>query len=84
MNDGEGAERRFTFSAPNASRYPEAVNMSDLLEESVLQLRKEVPLQIVVNMFQKMVGLHCSDSFYEAELFLHRMYDTSCSRKKAD
>ena len=29
--------------------------MSSLLEDAVLQLRKEVPLQLVVNMFQKMV-----------------------------
>ena len=32
------------------------VNLSGLLEEAVLQLRKDVPLELVVNMFQKMVS----------------------------
>ena len=31
------------------------VNLSELLEEAVLQLRKDVPLELVVEMFQKMV-----------------------------
>ncbi len=36
--------------------------MSSLLEDAVLQLRKEMPLQLVVNMFQKMVSLYISVS----------------------
>lgn len=31
------------------------LNLSSLLEEAVLQLRKDVPLELVVNMFQKLV-----------------------------
>lgn len=31
------------------------LNFSSLLEEAVLQLRKDVPLELVVNMFQKLV-----------------------------
>ena len=31
-------------------------NLSRLLEEAVLQLRKDVPLELVVSMFQKLVS----------------------------
>ncbi len=51
----ENALRRCTFSQDVAAANPDMVNLSSLLEEAVLQLRKEVPLQLVVNMFQKMV-----------------------------
>ncbi|PSR74313.1 hypothetical protein PHLCEN_2v9930 [Hermanssonia centrifuga] len=50
----ENALRRCTFSQDIAAANPDMVNLSSLLEEAVLQLRKEVPLQLVVNMFQKM------------------------------
>lgn len=33
-----------------------SLDLSELLEESVIQLRKEVPQELVVKMFQKMVG----------------------------
>lgn len=48
--------QKWTFTKSVASSNPELVNLAPLLDEAVLQLRKEVPLQLVVNMFQKMVG----------------------------
>ena len=33
------------------------INASSLLDEAVLQLRKNVPLELVVNMFQKLVRI---------------------------
>ena len=47
----------WTFIKSQASSNPELVNLAPLLDTSVLQLRKEVPLQLVVNMFQKMVSI---------------------------
>lgn len=52
-------ERRCTFSR---RRFAAAVggdsfeNMSEVIEEALLQLRKELPQELVVNMFQKLVG----------------------------
>ncbi|KIP04518.1 hypothetical protein PHLGIDRAFT_109438 [Phlebiopsis gigantea 11061_1 CR5-6] len=46
--------QQWTFIKSAARANPELVNLSSLLDEAVLQLRKEVPLQLVVNMFQKM------------------------------
>ncbi|KAI0629368.1 chloride channel [Trametes polyzona] len=53
---GPTADRRCTFLPPNrvAGGDSNVVNFSSLLEESVLQLRKDVPLELVVNMFQKL------------------------------
>ena len=71
--DGVLAEtHKWTFIKGLASSDPELVNLASLLDGSVLQLRKEVPLQLVVNMFQKMVSdlsrnciswLNCSPEF---------------------
>ena len=33
----------------------DVISLSHILDQSVLQLRKEVPLELVVSMFQKMV-----------------------------
>lgn len=46
---------RCTFSprSPTADNHLE--NLSDILEVTVLQLRKELPQELVVNMFQKLV-----------------------------
>ena len=35
----------------------ERVDLSSALEDSVIQLRKEVPQELVVNMFQKLVNI---------------------------
>lgn len=55
--DPDGAlteARRWTFVKAAAAADSELVNLAPLLDEAVLQLRKDVPLQLVVNMFQKM------------------------------
>ncbi|KAI0091504.1 chloride channel [Irpex rosettiformis] len=44
----------WTFVAATARQNPEFLDLSSLLDEAVLQLRKEVPLQLVVDMFKKM------------------------------
>ncbi|EKM50668.1 uncharacterized protein PHACADRAFT_264052 [Phanerochaete carnosa HHB-10118-sp] len=46
--------QRWTFIKAAAAADNELVNLAPLLDEAVLQLRKDVPLQLVVNMFQKM------------------------------
>ncbi|KAI0769196.1 Cl-channel protein [Irpex lacteus] len=48
------SNRQWTFTAAIARQNPEFVDLSPLLDEAVLQLRKEVPLQLVVDMFKKM------------------------------
>ena len=57
FNSSEGTLKcSFSISdsiLPEASR----VDLSGCLEGTVIQLRKEVPLEIVVNMFQKLVCL---------------------------
>lgn len=54
---GEEPEQisKCTFSREVAATDSELVNLSPLLDEAVLQLRKEVPLEVVVSMFQKLV-----------------------------
>ncbi|KAK7685663.1 hypothetical protein QCA50_011007 [Cerrena zonata] len=49
-----GVQRICTFSKHAAANNPDLVDLSDLIDDTVLQLRKDVPLQLVVNMFQKM------------------------------
>lgn len=39
----------------NADENGDIIYLSQLLDQAVLQLRKEVPLELVVSMFQKMV-----------------------------
>ncbi|KAL4245856.1 Chloride channel [Abortiporus biennis] len=46
--------RRCTFSKEAAASNSDLINLSVLLDEAVLQLRKEIPLEVVVQMFQKM------------------------------
>ncbi|EMD39275.1 hypothetical protein CERSUDRAFT_112928 [Gelatoporia subvermispora B] len=49
-----GAQRSCTFGAqPNAADAG-IVNLALVLEEAILQLRKDVPLELVVSMFQKL------------------------------
>ncbi|KAL6309304.1 chloride channel [Sparassis latifolia] len=49
-----GAPRRCTFLVLPGASDSELVNLSTMLEEAVLQLRKEMPLELVVSMFQKL------------------------------
>ncbi|KJA28132.1 hypothetical protein HYPSUDRAFT_34482 [Hypholoma sublateritium FD-334 SS-4] len=53
---GGDLDKTCTFSATNRLRVDalERVDLSDALEASVIQLRKEVPQELVVNMFQKL------------------------------
>jgi len=56
-NDGSPTElaRECTFSHTYAASEPDLINLSSLTEVSVLELRTEVPLELVVNMIHKMV-----------------------------
>lgn len=50
-------ERRCTFSRRRfASQGDDFENLSEVIEEALLQLRKELPQELVVNMFQKLVS----------------------------
>ena len=67
--DDPSREQRCTFLPPSRADQGDSgmVNLSGLLEEAVLQLRKDVPLELVVNMFQKMVSSPnplCSHRFW--------------------
>ena len=84
-------ERRCTFEKPRRGEQRDnapVIDLSGLLEEAVLQLRKDVPLELVVDMFQKMVRMF---SFrrdvvlltYANPPFSFRTFGISCSRKKA-
>lgn len=75
----EIATRRWTFVSTVANSRPELVNLSPLLEGAVLQLRKEVPLQLVVNMFQKMVTRSFPTPLW---LFFFLTFFPSCSHKR--
>ena len=46
-----------TFSNTYAALEPDFINLSTLMEVSVLELRTEAPLELVVNMIHKMVYL---------------------------
>jgi chloride channel 3/4/5 len=48
-------ERKCSFAKRNVTVQTNLVNLSGSLEESVLQLRKELPAELVVSMFQKLV-----------------------------
>ncbi|OJT09778.1 H(+)/Cl(-) exchange transporter 3 [Trametes pubescens] len=54
--ENPAGDRRCTFVPPShaAEGDSSVLNLSSLLEEAVLQLRKDVPLELVVNMFQKL------------------------------
>ncbi|CCM00247.1 uncharacterized protein FIBRA_02276 [Fibroporia radiculosa] len=49
-----GAMRKCTFAPHPANGNMELINLSPLLEEAALQLREEMPLEVVVSMFQKL------------------------------
>ncbi|RDX51224.1 hypothetical protein OH76DRAFT_1378993 [Lentinus brumalis] len=56
LAEDSSMDRRCTFLPPSRADEggSEMINLSHLLEEAVLQLRKDVPLELVVNMFQKL------------------------------
>ena len=49
--------RECTFSRTYAASEPNFIDLSSVMEVSVLELRTEVPLELVVNMIHKMVRL---------------------------
>ncbi|KAH9943797.1 chloride channel [Amylocystis lapponica] len=53
-----GNRRNCTFYARAATADPHIVDLSSVLEDAVLKLRKEVPLELVVSMFQKLNVRH--------------------------
>ena len=57
LNERSPAElaQEATFSHTYAASEPDFVDLSSLMEVSVLELRIEVPLELVVNTIQKMV-----------------------------
>ena len=83
--------RKCTFDKPRRSEQRDTdtvIDLSGLLEEAVLQLRKDVPLELVVDMFQKMVLIFCSRRnptllTYANLVFSTRTFGISYSRKKA-
>lgn len=52
--------RRCTFSSRRFRSNGGFENLSEVIEEAVLQLRKELPQELVVNMFQKLVCINLS------------------------
>lgn len=76
---------KWSFDQRLAEAEPGITNLSVLLEGAVLQLRKEMPLQLVVNMFQKMVSSGCLPCVRQwAHACVHRTFGMCCSRKKAN
>lgn len=65
LNDRSPPElaRECTFSRTYAASEPNFVDLSSLMEVSVLELRTEVPLELVVNMIHKMVRAYPSPLF---------------------
>jgi len=76
--------RRCTFSSRFSSAEDNLENLSNLVEEAILQLRKEQPQELVVDMFQKLVSF--TSYFQDPYLMLcwHRTFDRSCSHMKED
>ncbi len=54
----EQRSRKCVFSPRFTHTPEESINLSGVLEQSIMQIRKEVPEEIVVKMFQKLVGFH--------------------------
>jgi chloride channel 3/4/5 len=55
LSEDSEKSKRCVFSQQSSSSAEEQIDLSGLLEEAVLQLRQEVPKELVVNMFQKLV-----------------------------
>ncbi|KDQ61345.1 hypothetical protein JAAARDRAFT_149999 [Jaapia argillacea MUCL 33604] len=53
-----GTSPRCTFTRNVSSNEADALNLSPIMEKVVVQLRKEVPQELVVNMFQKLNVRH--------------------------
>jgi chloride channel 3/4/5 len=56
LDDSDADQRKICTFSQNRLRVPaeERIDLSSALEDSIIQLRKEVPQELVVNMFQKL------------------------------
>jgi len=75
--------RECTFSHTYAASEPDFIDLSSLMEVSVLELRTEVPLELVVNMIHKMVRAFFFPLFFSRLTrcaTFHRTCDKSFSR----
>ena len=50
-----GQRRRCTFASRDTPTESDLVDLSEVLEDAVLQMRPEMPLELVVSTFQKLV-----------------------------
>jgi chloride channel 3/4/5 len=74
--------RRCTFSSWRSTTEDDLEDLSDVVEEAVLQLRKEQPQELVVDMFQKLVSAAASLWNVELSVGSNRTSDRFCSRTK--
>ena len=54
-----GQRRRCTFASRDTPTESDLVDLSEVLEDAVLQMRPEMPLELVVSTFQKLVRTPC-------------------------
>lgn len=78
-----GQRRRCTFASSDTPTEPDLVDLSEVLEDAVLQMRPEMPLELVVSTFQKLVrvlsrvvvpqltGVHrtCATSYFRGAVY---------------
>lgn len=76
--------RRCTFSSRRSAAEDNLENLSSLVEEAILQLRKEQPQELVVDMFQKLVSITSYSRDPYLMLWWHRTFDRFYSRTKED
>lgn len=76
--------RKCTFSSRRSAAEDNLENLSNLVEEAMLQLRKEQPQELVVDMFQKLVSV--TSYLRDPYLILcwHRTSDRFYSHMKED
>ena len=67
--------QRCTFSSRRSATEDNLENLSDLLEEAILQLRQEQPQELVVDMFQKLVSIASDLWDPELKYYSHRTFD---------
>lgn len=70
LDDTEDEAKKICTFSDNRLRIPveERIDLSNALEDSVIQLRKEVPQELVVNMFQKLVCNPRSTGWFNSQL----------------
>ena len=76
------ATRRCTFTSQQLAIQEDLEDLSDAVEEAVLQLRKEQPQELVVDMFQKLVSSRPHLQNLESKCCSHRTFDKFYSHMK--